>query len=224
MADIQVANTSAQLSGKTLLLGDTDATITALHTFSRSTSAPFAVNSGAGAVANLDADKLDGQEGSYYTNAANLTGSLPSAILGAIYPVGIVITLGVSTNPNTLFGFGTWSAIAGRVIVGIDAGQTEFDTLDETGGSKTHTLTESELPSHTHTVTDPGHSHTQRVKNSGGATVDLDRATDRTGADANVTSTTASATTGITLGNTGSGSAHNNLQPYIVKYVWQRTA
>lgn len=72
MADIAVANTSSALSGKTLLLGDTDATITALHTFSRSSSAPFAVNTGAGNVANLDADKLDGLDGAAY---ATRTGS-----------------------------------------------------------------------------------------------------------------------------------------------------
>lgn len=82
MADIAIANTSAAMSGKTVLLADTDATVTALHSFSRSTSAPFAVNSGAGNVANLDADKLDGQEGSYYTNAANLTGTI-AAVSGA---------------------------------------------------------------------------------------------------------------------------------------------
>jgi microcystin-dependent protein len=45
--------------------------------------------------------------------------------------------------------------LKGRVIVGVDAAQTEFDTLAETGGFKTHTITAAELPGHTH-----GHAHT----------------------------------------------------------------
>jgi len=124
-------------------------------------------------------------------------------LLNAVYPVGSVVTLGVSTNPATLFGIGTWSAIAGRVIVGIDAGQTEFDTLDETGGAKTHTLSTAEMPAHTHTVS--GYS-----PNSGGT--------------ATLQGSPAGADVTVTTSSTGSGDAHNNLQPYIIKYVWQRTA
>lgn len=124
-----------------------------------------------------------------------------AAILNLVYPIGFVITLGVSTNPATLFGIGTWTAIAGKVIVGIDAGQTEFDALDETGGEKTHTLTIPEIPSHTHSY----------------LTSDNPNANDSVGFFA------AGSTQGTT-GATGGGGAHNNLQPYIVKYVWQRTA
>jgi hypothetical protein len=76
MADIQVTNTDADLSDNTLITEENAYTITGLHTFSRSTNAPFAVVSGAAVVANLDADKLDGQEGSYYLAAANVTGTL----------------------------------------------------------------------------------------------------------------------------------------------------
>ena len=118
-----------------------------------------------------------------------------SKIMGLVYPVGIVITLGVSTNPGTLLGIGTWQAIAGKVIVGIDATQTEFDTLNETGGEKTHTLTASELD----------HQHSVKT--------------------APQTGTTTQCVTTITGVSGVSGiAAHNNLQPYIVKYVWQRTA
>lgn len=47
-------------------------TITGLWSFSRSTNPPFAVNAGAALVTNLDADKLDGQEGTYYTDLDNI--------------------------------------------------------------------------------------------------------------------------------------------------------
>lgn len=69
MADIQVTNTDADLSDNTLLTEENAYTITGLHTFSRSTSAPFAVNSGAAVVANLDADKLDGIEATGFVKA-----------------------------------------------------------------------------------------------------------------------------------------------------------
>lgn len=131
--------------------------------------------------------------------------SLIDDLFDFVYPVGIVITLGVSTNPATLLGGGTWAAIAGKVIVGIDATQTEFDTLDETGGAKTHTLQISEIPAHTHSEegsTLPGDVSGAGGSGSGWGHFDLSG----------------------TTGSAGGGGAHNNLQPYIVKYVWQRTA
>lgn len=85
MSTVAVANTTTALSGKTLMIAETDVTITGLQSFSRSTNAPFAVNSGAAKVDNLDADKLDGQTGTYYTNASNLdSGTVPTARLPAL--------------------------------------------------------------------------------------------------------------------------------------------
>lgn len=161
--------------------------------------------SGKGELVYTDEDDNDVQ----LTTAGKLSFASISAvahisqIMELVYPVGSVVTLGVSTNPGTLFGVGTWSAIAGRVIVGIDAGQTEFDTLNETGGSKTHTLTVDEIPSHYHVW----QGYTQ---GGGGALGNADAGGTVDGA--------------IDTQNTGGGQAHNNLQPYIVKYVWQRTA
>lgn len=167
----------------------------------------------------LDEDNVEHQ----YTkdgklNAAELKGVYPAPasvadlvnLLPLIYPIGTVLTFGVSTNPATLLGFGTWTAIAGKVIVGIDAGQTEFDTLDETGGAKTHTLATSELPSHSH-----GESIPMRNANGWDGSANFVQASSNSGGSGTYTGSTDSA---------GSGSAHNNLQPYIVKYVWQRTA
>lgn len=129
--------------------------------------------------------------------------AIPTPDLSSLYPVGsIYINASVSTNPATLIGFGTWEAFgAGRVLVGLDSGQTEFDTLGETGGAKTHTLTINEMPAHTHSVPNSG---SQNNSFDSGTTVGND-----------VTGTS---------GSTGGGQAHNNLQPYIVVYMWKRTA
>lgn len=129
------------------------------------------------------------------------TTAFVTTALEAVYPVGSVYISTVSTNPNTLFGFGTWTAFgAGKTLVGIDSGDTDFDTVEETGGAKTHTLTLSEIPSHTHTVHEHGVTGGESLAH---------------GASWGYTSQES--------GAAGGGGAHNNLQPYIVTYMWKRT-
>lgn len=138
-----------------------------------------------------------------------------TAFLATLYPVGTIYSnISDSTNPGTLFGFGTWVAITGRVVVGLDSGDTAFDTAGETGGSK-----DAIVVSHTHSVTDPGHQHTGHntsYLNSGIPTGGND--TTSTPGD------TGTATTGISIGTTGSSATNANLPPYVVAYVWKRTA
>ena len=146
------------------------------------------------------------------------------AALSALYPVGSIYTnAAVSTNPATLLGFGTWSAFgAGRVMVGLDAGNAAFDTAQETGGSA-----DAIVVSHSHTATssvsDPGHNHTIGFQNN---TIDQNA-----GSSALVkqgTSNTSTASTGISvstsISTTGSSATNANLPPYIVVYMWRRTA
>lgn len=197
-----VKSFTTKLAGDTIQpahLNDVQAEITAIETALVGGTLPAANGS---ALTNLTAANIVGT-----LNASTVGGYTPAQLMALIMPVGFVVTLGVSTNPNTLYGFGTWTAIAGKVIVGLDSGQTEFDTLDETGGAKTVTLDTTMIPSHT---------HAQFVSAGGGAATAVSRATDR------LLSTTA--TTAEVTGATGGGAAHANLQPYIVKYVWQRTA
>lgn len=130
---------------------------------------------------------------------------------GGQLPVGsIYINADDDTNPGTLLGYGTWTAFGtGRVLVGLDSGDTDFDTAEETGGEKEVTLTDSQMPSHHHNV--PSH-----ISDSGNGVAAHTRG--------NVTSGDVS---GHSSGNTdvkGSDEAHNNLQPYIVVYMWKRTA
>lgn len=144
------------------------------------------------------------------------------AIKNALYPVGSIYTnSSVSTNPATLLGFGTWTAFgAGRFLVGLNASDSSFDTAEETGGSK-----DAIVVSHTHTasVTDPGHTHTYTSYPARGA-----QGTTTVFADVSnsFSTNTGSNTTGISVSNstTGSSGTNANLPPYIVVYMWKRTA
>jgi hypothetical protein len=144
------------------------------------------------------------------------------AVKNELYPVGSIYTNATSsTNPATLLGFGTWTAFgAGRVMVGLDAGNALFDTAEETGGSAN-----SIVVSHTHTatVTDPGHTHnflspqTEFVDGGGNGI--------RTVSTGFNTATTSSST-GVSVSNstTGSSGTNANYQPYITVRMWKRTA
>jgi len=113
-------------------------------------------------------------------------------VIDTLYPVGALYVSTLTTNPNTLLGRGTWSAFgAGRVLVGRDGADTDFDTAEETGGAKTvaaagsnsaptisgstasesshtHSVTSNvsvdNHSSHTHTYTEvPNHVHVQTL-------------------------------------------------------------
>ena len=129
--------------------------------------------------------------------------SATAATLLAVYPVGSIYTSVVATSPATYFG-GTWAVFgAGRVLTGFDNSQTEFDTVEEAGGSKTHTLTIAEMPAHTHTFTSEDSQGTGASGSANGVS-EFD--------------------TAATTGSTGVGQAHPILQPYIVVHMWKRTA
>lgn len=170
-------------------------------------------------------------------------GSVSATSVSALdfMPVGYIYMSVVSTSPEVLFGGGTWVRIGqGRVLVGQDSTQPEFDTAEETGGEKTHTITTGELPSHTHSVNhdhasftsaDGGnHTHVLERKTGAGTNTGVVRGNATVSADG---TTAAGGTHGHTIdvpsytgtsGSTGSGTPANNLQPYLVVYMWKRTA
>lgn len=145
----------------------------------------------------------------------------------AAYPVGsIYMNATNSTNPGTLLGFGTWVAFgAGRMPVGFDSGDSSFNSAEKTGGSK-----DAIVVSHSHTITDPGHSHAPGtnhnwVTNPLGSDGPLDGSTTAGPDDRTFnTGNTATATTGISVDSAGSSGTNANLPPYITVYMWKRTA
>lgn len=168
----------------------------------------------------------------------NITTGIKKDIVDIIYPIGSIYMSVNSTSPATLFG-GTWVRWGnGRVAVGVDTSQTEFSTVEKTGGAKTHTLTTSEIPSHSHTVPsqtinsnrDGEHQHQIKFERNATSTGTRTRiASGGTESSASFTENSGAHSHTVTVPqqstqNTGSGNAHNNLQPYITCYMWKRTA
>ena len=156
-----------------------------------------------------DSGQVMSTNGAGQISFTTLTGV--TATIANAYPVGsIYMNATNATNPGTLLGFGTWAAFGeGRVLIGIDSSDTDFDTAEETGGSKTHTLTESEIPSHRHQV-----GSQDSTAGNGGAAGNQEFVQNFGSGIGNPCNTSF----------TGGGSAHNNVQPYIVVYMWKRTA
>ena len=140
----------------------------------------------------------------------------------AAYPVGAIFTTTTvyadSAAVVAAIGGTTWAAFgAGKVLIGLDSGDTDFDTVNETGGSKTMSGTSGSTTLSTSQI--PAHTHTGRQTGGGGGA---------TSGTLNTTSTDDPQVT--TSGSTGGGGVHTHtlagaiVQPYIVVYFWKRTA
>lgn len=132
------------------------------------------------------------------------------------YPVGKIEINVSGANPSTYLGFGTWTAWGtGRVPVGVNTSDTDFNTVEKTGGEKTHILTVDEIPTHNHTFyyntsSAGGLASGRSVAARSSASDDIQKNGDYTFYSWTQES--------------GGGQAHNNLQPYITCYMWKRTA
>jgi len=188
-------------------------------------TAPLAVTSTT-ACTNLNADMVDGS----HASAFELAGSRPIGEITmwgtSTAPTGWVLCDGASLERSGTYAalfavigttFGTADGthfnvpnLKGKVPVGFNSAETEFDAMGETGGAKTHTLSTAELASHNH-IQD-AHNHSVTTYTDTASTAYPNRikghSFDPLGSD-----TTSNAT--ATNQTAGSGTAHNNLQPYI---------
>ena len=158
----------------------------------------------------LAKDSLDTKANSNHTHTSNQVTDL----INTIYPIGSIYMSVNSTSPQILFG-GTWEQIEDKFLLA--SGSTY--SAGSTGGEATHTLTENEMPSHTHTQNE--HSHTigslvrYNITGKGVAAV---------GDGYGNTNNYKTGSTTATNQNTGGGQAHNNMPPYLTVNVWKRTA
>lgn len=145
---------------------------------------------------NDDVTKLMGA----FTSVTDLTKQL----FLLMHRVGDIIFSTSDENPSTIYG-GTWVAWGkGQVPVGVDTSDSDFNTVEKTGGEKEHTLTVDEMPSHKH---DFGQQFATTSSLSGAYGYYMIAGTQTD-----------------VIKNTGGNQPHNNLQPYITCYMWKRTA
>lgn len=133
-------------------------------------------------------------------------------LIDIMYPIGSIMEFDRTVNPNESIG-GIWEKFGnGRVTVGVDTSQTEFNSVKKTGGSNTHLLSTEEMPSHSHAV----YMRTSGSEATGYGLTKSGSFSDRilvTGGQQ-----------AITVYSSGGSKVHNNLQPYITVYRWVRTA
>lgn len=116
-----------------------------------------------------------------------------------VYPVGSIYMSVNATSPQTLFG-GTWVRIQDCFLL---AAGSEY-AAGSTGGEATHTLTVSEMPSHSHNL------KIMSGDTAAANTLSYSSIKNRYGGG------------GSLVQNTGGDQPHNNMPPYLAVYVWQR--
>lgn len=179
---------------------------------SRSSYYPLSANQGR--VLN---DKVDG----FLDNINDLENRLET-LLDMFYPIGSIYQSTKNIDPNTVIG-GTWQKIEGRFLLGSSYGYS----LGNTGGSPTHTLTESQLPQISRSITSSNDTHAHGIKytdlkptGTSGTTIHAMTT------NGNNTSSTAIMTSDVHNHSIsfsfGSGNEHNNMPPYKVINMWER--
>lgn len=148
--------------------------------------------------------------------------SIMAGIFDLVYPIGKIIYTSKADNPATYLGGGTWTQIEGRFLLGASSSYA----AGSTGGEAEHTLSVSELPSHNHPTYNGEGWALFEMNRAGGKVAKTEVATS---SSSNKYTYTATATSEIQwpynqTGKQGGGAAHNNMPPYKVVYIWERTA
>lgn len=139
----------------------------------------------------------------------NQTKMSKEQILDMFYPIGTIYqTTDTRFDPADTWG-GTWETITGRFLLSDGNGYT----AGSTGGEATHTLTEDELPSHTHTmyVNNEGSSATWQPDTGTYLVISTSTTTSKKNYQAKLAQNAA-----------GADQPHNNMPPYLVVCTWKR--
>ena len=86
------------------------------------------------------------------TDNINFTLKETCSLINLLYPIGQIIIKGDNADYSNWLGF-TWERTAvGKVLVGLDTADTDFNAIGKIGGEKTHTLIVDEMPAHNHSI------------------------------------------------------------------------
>ena len=135
----------------------------------------------------------------------NLKIEFQKDLLEKVYPVGSYYWSQKNTSPEELFG-GKWEAISGRFLFSTDSNHS----VDSTGGEEKHTLTENEMPSHTHGYNRFNYYSYYSFGNLPGTGMYVPYRND------------SNWTISDNVGYKGGNQPHNNMPPYITAYCWRR--
>jgi hypothetical protein len=139
-----------------------------------------------------------------------------TSLVDLIYPLGAIYITTSAVSPSSIWAGTTWVAYGeGRTLIGhgAGAGLTDRPTVEATGGAETHTLTKAEIPPH-------AHSYIDRFRDPEGGAGQIFNLT----SGSQVALVSPSVDTGDGSADGLQGQSHNNMQPYIVTYMWKRTA
>lgn len=147
--------------------------------------------------------------------AAAVADALETALLAA-HPVGSVLITENPASPDTYLGGGTWVAEAeGRVLVSHKAADTDFDTVGETGGAKTHA----------HDLDNSSTGARIRIGSDGAIWGLIKSGTSRTHTrKVEGTGSVISSDTSTMVPIEGTSDSASSMPPYYVVYMWRRTA
>ena len=164
-------------------------------------------------ISTADPTSSDGGNGDVWITYGSTQSDCP-------FPVGGIYISIASTNPSSIWAGTTWEQFAaGRTLVGLDTSDADFNTVGQTDGEKEHTLTTNEIPAHGHGM---AHTHSYTGPNTGSWKTGTNGKSHTWCTSAG--GKTSGGASKTTTDNTGGGSAHNNLQPYIVVYMWKRVS
>lgn len=142
------------------------------------------------------------------TDNINFTLKQNNSLVNLLFPIGQIIIKGDNEDYSDWLGFSWERTAVGKVLVGLDTTDTDFNAIGKIGGEKTHILTVDEMPSHTHGVPQAHPYNTDTTEH-----YTLVRQSFNKSTEYNVDT---SATSG--------GEAHNNMPPYQVVAYWKRIA
>ena len=167
--------------------------------------------------------KLDESAASLKTYVDSKLDELKTTMKNEMFPVGTIIKTVRNVNPSTYLE-GTWVAWGtGRVPVGVDTSQTEFNAVEKTGGEKTVKLGPEDIPEHSHFTNLKEYVKSGFVFSTReGDTFAISKPPASAGFGLSVQVDNPGA--GVTTGTAGDDMPHNNLPPYITCYMWKRTA